>query len=71
MVKERQGKVCYYLGKAYLEMKRPLKVHEYWSAMSKEQLDSGSALRKKEVKTFLLGIREVKNLIQKIEKHIQ
>ena len=34
-VKERHPKITYLIGKAYLEMKRPLKVNEYWSTLMK------------------------------------
>jgi hypothetical protein len=70
-VKERQQKNCYYLGKAYFEIKRPLKVQEYWGALTKEYLDQGgNMLKKSEIKKFLISFREVKHLIQKIESRI-
>jgi hypothetical protein len=34
-VKERHPKISYLLGRAFLELKRPLKVNEYWSTLLK------------------------------------
>lgn len=69
MVNERQGKLCYYLGKAFSEMKRPLKVQEFWGSLTKEQLDAYNPDKKKEVKTLLSRLREVKRVVQTVEKH--
>lgn len=63
-VKERHPKLSYLLGKAYFEMKRPLKVNEYWSTLIvKGELDSLKNKKKiSEVKKYLESIEDIKTL---------
>lgn len=57
-VKERQPKISYYLGKAYLEINRPVKANEVWSTLEKGSLISIRAV--KEVRSFLQSFEGLK-----------
>jgi hypothetical protein len=61
------------LGRAYQELKRPLKVSEYWERIGKggpTGLTLGNRAKRLEVKKFNDQFTEVLNIIGKIDKHI-
>ena len=63
-MKERHLKINFYIGKAYVTMKRPLKVCEHWTGLSaKDDLGGGTNIqRRRDIRAYLNPLKELRSL---------